>query len=220
MVDTTATSSKVSTVFRSIALEAQPYLLRRASRLERSHARAWDLVQDTFERALSHFHQFRPGTNPRAWLLSIMTNLFIDRCRLRSRELLSEPSTFSELPTPKPETPALWRSFELDDITVALRRLPPPFQTVLDLHLTRRCSYAEIARHLGIPCNTVGTRLNRARKMMRALLTAPPSSLQARTPPTRTRAPATPPAARRAAAAKTARDRDVSRNHAPRKLAA
>ena len=166
IVPTDATCS-----FDNIVRTTQRFLLERACRLEHSEPRAWDLVQDTFERALRHFHKFQAGTNARAWLLSIMSHLFIDRCRKRSRERFSDPSTLDELPSPEPETPARWENIDPDEVHAALVRLPPPFQTVLDLHVACRRSYAEIAEDLGIPCSTVGTRLNRARKKMRTLLT-------------------------------------------------
>jgi RNA polymerase sigma-70 factor (ECF subfamily) len=190
MVDTrTADVPAFCVAFQTIARETQPFLLRRANSLERSETRAWDLVQDTYERGLAHFGQFQPGTNPRAWLLSIMTNLFIDRCRHRTREWLSDPSALSDVPAPRSETLPLWRSFELEDVQAAATHLAPHFQAVLDLHLTRRCSYAQIAEHLGIPCSTVGTRLNRARRMLRALLVVPASEPD-RAPPGRRHASA------------------------------
>jgi RNA polymerase sigma-70 factor, ECF subfamily len=159
--------------FERIVEATQRCLFERACRLEHSETRAWDLVQDTFERALRHFHKFQPGTNARAWLLSIMANLFIDGCRRRTRERLSDLSTLNDLPAPIPETPPSWENIESDQVQAAMARLAPPFQNVLDLHFTRRRSYAEIAEHLGIPSSTVGTRLNRARKKMRTLLGPP-----------------------------------------------
>ena len=56
-------------------------LFARAMRLARSHSDAWDLVQDTYERALRGQASFQPGTNLRFWLMIIMYNLFFDRCR-------------------------------------------------------------------------------------------------------------------------------------------
>jgi RNA polymerase sigma-70 factor (ECF subfamily) len=156
--------------FATIVRTTQSCLLERAWRLERSETRAWDLVQDTFERALRHFDKFQPGTNARAWLFSIMSNLFIDGCRRRAREKLTDPSALNDLPAPSPEPPHSWESIESEHVQAAMVRLPSPFQNVLDLHFTRRRSYAQIAECLGIPSSTVGTRLNRARTKMKTLL--------------------------------------------------
>lgn len=156
--------------FDEIVRATQRCLWKRAWRLEHCETRAWDLVQDTFERAMRHFHNFQSGSNARAWLMNIMFNLFIDRCRRRKRERFLDPSSMDDFPSPDADTPSLWENIESDQLHAALIRLAPPFQAVLDLHFTCRRSYAEIAEQLGIPSSTVGTRLNRARKKMRTLL--------------------------------------------------
>ena len=156
--------------FEEVVRATQCCLLKRACRLEHSEARAWDLVQDTFERALRHFHKFQPGTDARAWMLTIMSNLFTDRCRQRARERLSDPSVLNHLSAPEPQTPSLWETLEPEDVYGAVARLAPPFRTVLNLHFTCGRSYAEISESLGIPSSTVGTRLNRARTKMKTLL--------------------------------------------------
>src|SRR4029077_19226472 len=61
-------------------------LYARAMRLVRSRSDAWDLVQDTYERALRGRATFQAGTNLRLWMMTIMYNLFLDRCRKQARE--------------------------------------------------------------------------------------------------------------------------------------
>ena len=78
-------------------------LRARATFLERSSTTAGDLVQDTLERALSNWFRFQPGTDMRRWLLAIMQNLFVDRCRKRKR---SREQTASDLRR-RDRTPAM-----------------------------------------------------------------------------------------------------------------
>jgi RNA polymerase sigma-70 factor (ECF subfamily) len=120
-------------------------LFVRALRFERSPVDAWDLVQDTLERGLRHFHQFRPGTNIRVWLFTIMFHLFIDRCRRRSHEQLLEPVDAEELPAPDPEPTSPWDGLSEADLRDALARLESPFREIVELHCERHCSYREIS---------------------------------------------------------------------------
>jgi RNA polymerase sigma-70 factor (ECF subfamily) len=156
----------------------RPYLndlYVRALRFERSPVDAWDLVQDTLERGLRNFHQFRPGTNIRVWMFTIMFHLFIDRCRRRSHEQLMEPVDAEEIAAPEPEPASAWQTVEEAQLRQALDRLESPFREIIELHCGRRCSYREISDQLQIPLGTVGTRLLRARRKLRSLLaeTAP-----------------------------------------------
>ena len=66
-------------------------VLREALRLTRNEAAAWDLLQDTFERALRAYQSFKPGTNGRGWLLTILTRLFIDDWRRRVAYVPQDP---------------------------------------------------------------------------------------------------------------------------------
>jgi RNA polymerase sigma-70 factor (ECF subfamily) len=145
-------------------------LFVRALRFERSPVDAWDLVQDTLERGLRHFHQFRPGTNIRVWLFTIMFHLFIDLCRRRTHEQQLEPVDAEELAAPEPEPTSPWEGLNEAHLREALARLGSPFREIVELHCERRCSYREISERLHIPLGTVGTRLLRARRKLRSLL--------------------------------------------------
>src|SRR4029077_21107114 len=85
-------------------------LFARAMRLARSQADAWDLVQDTYERALRGQATFQPGTNLRLWLMTIMYNLFLDRCRKQTREPRVIAIDEADIPNPETYTPELWES--------------------------------------------------------------------------------------------------------------
>lgn len=160
--------------FDTLVREHGPALLSIAYRLCGNRSDALDLVQDTFERGLRSFSRFEPGTNSRAWLATILGNLFIDRCRARVRqervggaavpideELVAEP--------PAEEAPA-WGAITVDQVREALASLGEGFRVVYELHSLEGYSYNEIAERLGIPRATVGTRLNRARRRLRELL--------------------------------------------------
>ncbi|MBK7857746.1 MAG: RNA polymerase sigma factor [Archangiaceae bacterium] len=142
-----------------------------ARRLCRDATEAEDLVQDTLERALSSISTFTPGTNARAWLVSILHHLFIDRCRRRSREGAAVQLELVEnhLEHPVPELEPRWAKLDRTDVEQALGRLDAPFRDVYRLHVDG-ASYEQISKTLGVPRTTVGTRLLRARHKLKALL--------------------------------------------------
>ncbi len=140
-----------------------------AGRLSKNPAAADDLVQDTLERALGSLDTFAPGTNERAWLLSILHNLFIDRCRRLAREGTAVQVETLELPGAIAELEPRWARVTPEQIDVAVRQLEPGFRDAYRLHAAGR-SYDEIATALDIPRATVGTRLLRARRKLRSLL--------------------------------------------------
>jgi RNA polymerase sigma-70 factor (ECF subfamily) len=172
-------ASKVATTqgFEALVRPHFQELFVRALRFERSGVDAWDLVQDTLERGLRHFDRFRPGTNVRVWLFTIMFHLFIDRCRRRSHELLMEPVEAEELPAPEPEPANAWDEINDLQLREALAGLESPFREIVELHCASHCSYKEISERLRIPLGTVGTRLLRARRKLRSLLSEPAPAL-------------------------------------------
>src|SRR6478735_4957359 len=121
-------------------------LFARAMRLVRSRSDAWDLVQDTYERALRGRATFQPGTNLRLWLMTIMYNLFLDRCRKQAREPRVCMVEEEEIASPEPDAPEAWEAISSQQVKDAL------------------------ADRLTIPRSTVGTRLMRARHKLRRTL--------------------------------------------------
>jgi RNA polymerase sigma-70 factor (ECF subfamily) len=143
-----------------------PRLRRYARALTGDRAAADDLVQDTLERALSRLHLWRRGTDLRAWLFTIMHNIFVNQVRSRMRyphEALDE-STADALQYREPE----WS--DLRDIGGALAKLPVEQRTVVLLVGLEQFTYDEAARVLEVPIGTVMSRLSRARERMRVLL--------------------------------------------------
>ena len=144
-----------------------PRLRRYARALAGDRSAADDLVQDTLERALSRFHLWRQGSDLRAWLFTIMHNIFVNQARSRARRyhesLETEPAA-EAVRAPEPD----W--LELRDIANALSRLPPEQRVVVLLVGLEQFTYEEAAQVLGVPIGTVMSRLSRARERLRALL--------------------------------------------------
>jgi RNA polymerase sigma-70 factor, ECF subfamily len=144
-----------------------------ALRLCQNPADARDLVQDTLERGLRHLDRYTPGTDARAWLMTIQRRLFIDRCRAKAQRLKRDiPVDLVEERLCAAEREAVpgWSSISLEELRAALSHLPETFRAIYQLHALDGCSYIEIAQKLGIPKATVGTRLIRARRRLRELL--------------------------------------------------
>ena len=171
LVKTSAPSTTLDVA--ALVREHESALRATALRLCRDSAEASDLVQDTFERALRSRDKLRPGSNLRAWLLTILRHLFIDRCRRSSREPRSELK-LELLDTgaaiPEPEAEPSWAVITEAQLRAAVDRLSEEFRSVYLLHAIEGRSYAEISARLGIPGATVGTRLIRARRKLKILL--------------------------------------------------
>ena len=144
-----------------------PRLRRYARALTGERARADDLVQDTLERALIKLHLWQPGSDMRAWLFTLMHNVFINQLRAQSArstvELDDEAAQVAVRPT---QTDGL----EVRDLQAALLRLPEEQREVLLLVGLEQMTYEATAGALGIPVGTVMSRLSRARERLRGLL--------------------------------------------------
>ena len=145
--------------------------------LTRDAAAAEDLVQETFLKALRASHQFRPGTNLRAWLFQILRNTFLTvKRRERQAPELREPEVLDGLA--KTSTggagEARWagsadRTARLD-LQSALTQLPEEYRSVVLLADLEDFTMGEIAGIMDCPVGTVKSRLFRARGMLRELL--------------------------------------------------
>lgn len=144
-----------------------PRLRRYARALTGNRDAADDLVQDTLERAWSRFHLWRHGSDLRAWLFTIMHNLFINHTRTRNREsdFALEEEAFAV-----PVSPAHDALVELKQLDAALRQLPNEQREVVLLVGLEQMSYESVARVLGIPLGTVMSRLFRGRERLRNLM--------------------------------------------------
>lgn len=144
-----------------------PRLRRYARALTGDRHAADDLVQDTLERALSRFHLWRRGSDMRAWLFTIMHNVFVNQARSRARrqhEALEDDPPAEAVRAPEPD----W--LELRDLESALARLPHEQRAVVLLVGLEQLTYEEAARVLDVPTGTVMSRLSRGRSRLRGLL--------------------------------------------------
>ena len=150
-------------------LAAQIAQLRRYARaLTGDRWAADDLVQDTLERACSRWRLWAAGSDLRAWLFTLMHNLFIDE-RRRAMRQAAEPL---DPDGPEPSSSALATEHALD-LQRCLMRLPEEQREVLLLVTLQDLGYAEVARLTGVPVGTVMSRLSRARARLRELMDEP-----------------------------------------------
>ncbi len=145
-----------------------------ALRLTQNQSDADDLLQETFQRALQRAHLFQANTQLRAWLVTLMHHLFLDKCRSKKREpraLECSPELSETLAAPQENEEVLqFCKYDINDLRHAAAKLPEDFRNVYEAHAFLGLSYAAIALKFGIEKNTVGTRLLRARVKLRQLL--------------------------------------------------
>jgi RNA polymerase sigma-70 factor (ECF subfamily) len=155
----------VKTINRQIE-EQLPRLRRYARALTGNSLRADDLIQDTLERAWSKLHLWRPGSDLRAWLFSIMHNLFVNAVRKAHCDTVPLEDEALEVSVGGNEEQGLL----MRDLEAALRRIPEEQREVLLLVAIEEVRYEEVARILDIPIGTVMSRLSRARDRLRILM--------------------------------------------------
>src|SRR5438477_6032369 len=166
--------------FEEEALELSDQVYRVARRLVGSREEAEDLMQDTYARAFRSWQQYTPGTNLRAWLLRILTNLNIDRGRRQQRTpqmtSIDEKGDYylydrMEEAEGKPlDEERVIERLSQGDIVEALAHVPHDFRDVLVLVDIGDFSYADTAQILDIPIGTVMSRLHRARRILKGEL--------------------------------------------------
>ncbi len=140
---------------------------RAAYRLSGNAQDAAELVQETFCRAHERLEQLKDPSRARAWLLTILRNLYMQRRRRPQPVGLDHPERLAD---PRPDSEP--EASEIDSATLqaALDRLPDEFKLPLVLYYFGEHSYREIAEILGVPVGTVMSRLSRAKAKLRTLL--------------------------------------------------
>ena len=172
-----ATEARDRVRFEEEALALSDQVFRVARHLAGSREEAEDLVQETYARAFRSWRSFQPGTNLRAWLLRILTNLNIDRGRRLQRtpdvQPLEEGDYFlynrleSTMPDENPDEERVIERLSQNSVVDALAEIPHDFRDVVVLVDIGEFSYAEAAQILDIPVGTVMSRLHRGRRILK-----------------------------------------------------
>jgi RNA polymerase sigma-70 factor, ECF subfamily len=146
-------------------------LFRLAMWLERNRGDAEDVVQETMIQALRSFHRYQPGTNCRAWLITILQRIVSNRRRAKGRSIVVDDPD-DRIANAVAFVPPLAQELTDELMLERLRRLPTVFQEVILLCDVEDLSYKEAAEALAIPIGTVMSRLHRGRAQLRAELVA------------------------------------------------
>ncbi len=174
-----ATESRDRVRFEEEALELSDQVYRVARHLAGSREEAEDLMQEAYARAFRSWRSFTPGTNLRAWLLRILTNLNIDRGRKKQRTPDTQPleegdyflyNKLEESNGPAQDEERVVERLSQDDVVSALSAVPHDFRDVVVLVDIGDFTYQDAAQILDIPIGTVMSRLHRGRRILKSAL--------------------------------------------------
>jgi RNA polymerase sigma-70 factor (ECF subfamily) len=175
-----ATEARDRVRFEEEALELSDQVYRVARRMVGSREEAEDLMQETYARAFRSWRSYTPGTNLRAWLLRILTNLNIDRGRRKQRAPEMQPLEegdyflYNKLEEssrePASDQDTVVERLSQDDVVSALSAVPHDFRDVVVLVDIGDFTYQDAAQILDIPIGTVMSRLHRGRRILKTAL--------------------------------------------------
>ena len=170
--------------FKRVAIPQLSHLYTSAFYLTKDRAEAEDLVQETYLRAFRFFDKFQPGTNCRAWLLSILRNLFINRYQQKKREaekvdwekidhvyesIVEQGEKAERAERDNPETFLISQLMD-EEVEEALKNLPEEYRTAIVLVDIEELSYEEATKVMDCAIGTVRSRVSRGRRMLQVAL--------------------------------------------------
>ena len=174
-----ATDARDRVHFEEDALALSDQVYRVARHLAGSREEAEDLMQETYARAFRSWRSFTSGTNLRAWLLRILTNLNIDRGRRQQRQPTMQPleegdyflyNKLEESEDGPTDEERVVERLSQDDVVEALSAVPHDFRDVIVLVDIGDFTYADAAQILDIPVGTVMSRLHRGRRILKGAM--------------------------------------------------
>jgi len=175
---------KLRAEFERVAIPQLSHLYTSAFYLTKDKAGAEDLVQETYLRAFRFFIKFQPGTNCRAWLLSILRNLFINRYQQKKREaervdwekidqvyesIVEQGEKAERAERDNPETLLISQLMD-EEVEEALKKLPEEYRTAIVLVDIEELSYEEAAKVMECAIGTIRSRVSRGRRMLQVAL--------------------------------------------------
>jgi len=166
--------------FEQVAIPHLSYIYTAALYLTKDEHEAEDLVQETYLRAYRFFHKFEPGTNCRAWLLSIQRHLFINSYRQKKTQpdfldwdkIDQDYELFLGQRDPEKWNPEKVIASRImgSEVEKALKELPEEFRTAIVLVDIDELTYEEASQIMECPIGTVRSRLSRGRRILQLAL--------------------------------------------------
>lgn len=162
-----AVSPKIKTEYEEELLKCMNSMYNLAYRMTLNKDDAADLVQDASMRGFRYFHRYERGTNFKAWILTILRNIFINQYRKKVKEPVKLNYDEIEGFVGTPETHGAADEIFGEHVQRAIDKLPEEMRTVITLFYVDGLAYKEIAEVLKCPIGTVMSRLHIAKKSLK-----------------------------------------------------